>query len=305
MSVYKNPSMLPIVLSALCALLWASTGIFVKLLRDLDVTIMLFGRFALASALVLIVSRFLTIKRDALSGKIRLITALLMVFYYVSATYAFYLAPVAVAALMVATAPLFTLVIRLLKKETICRHEIIGFGMAFIGLVVFLGQSSPPTTADLFNTLTGALLGLLAALLRALYSSVLWSYQQRGHPISTQQSNRDILLLGTLLLIPFVIRAPSAWLIFDPLSAWWSNLLGLLGLAWLATYIPNVLNSMASVAINPTLHNMIGMSTPIAASIMAWVFLGEPQTLLSVAAMLWVLLGISLSMISPTRHNKR
>ncbi len=297
--------MLPIILSALCALLWASTGIFVKLLHELDVAMILLARFALASALVLIVSRFLAIKCDALSGKIRFITALLMVFYYVSATYAFYLAPVAVAALMVATAPLFTLIIRLWKKEAIYRHEIIGFGMAFIGLVVFLGQSSPPTSADLFNTLTGALLGLLAALLRALYSSVLWSYQQRGHPISTQQSNRDILLLGTLLLIPFAIRTPSAWLIFEPLSAWWPNLLGLLGLAWLATYIPNVLNSMASVAINPTLHNMIGMSTPIAASIMAWVFLGEPQTLLGLAAMLWVLLGIGLSMISPTRHNKR
>ncbi|PIE47399.1 MAG: hypothetical protein CSA42_03970, partial [Gammaproteobacteria bacterium] len=236
--------MLPIILSALCALLWASTGIFVKLLHELDVAMILFARFALASALVLIVSRFLTIKRDVLGDRMRLITALLMVFYYVSATYAFYLAPVAVAALMVATAPLFTLIIRLIKKESIYRHEIIGFGMAFIGLVVFLGQSSLPS-ADLFNTLTGASLGLLAALLRALYSSVLWSYQQRGHPISTQQSNRDILLLGTLLLIPFAIRTPSVWLIFDPLSAWWPNLLGLLGLAWLATYIPNILNSMA------------------------------------------------------------
>ncbi|PIE45350.1 MAG: hypothetical protein CSA45_03135 [Gammaproteobacteria bacterium] len=299
--------MLPIILSALCALLWASTGIFVKLLHDLDVTTMLFGRFALASVLALIVSQFVKINRDALNGKMRLITALLMVFYYVSATYAFYLAPVAVAALTVAAAPLFTLIIRLGRKEAIYRHEIIGFGMAFIGLVVFLGQGqgNSPATTDLSNTLTGASLGLLAALLRAVYSSVLWSYQQSGQHISTQQSNRDILLLGTVLLLPFVVSTPSAWLSFDHSSPMWLNLLGLLGLAWLATYIPNILNSMASVAINPTLHNMIGMSTPIAASIMAWVFLGESQTLLSLAAMLWVLLGIGLSMISPARYRKK
>ncbi|ABC27507.1 hypothetical protein HCH_00604 [Hahella chejuensis KCTC 2396] len=79
------------------------------------------------------------------------------------------------------------------------------------------------------------------------------------------------------------------------------NISYLLGLGVIATFVPNMLNNLSSMKLNPTVHNIIGMSTPISASIMAWIFLGEEQDALALIAMLVTVSGIFLSMRTPVK----
>ena len=113
--------------SILCATFWASTGIFIKLLGGLGVNGILFSRFLFPGILALLLVMIMRPSRHPLRGGIRIGLALLMVFYYICATYAFYLAPVAVVTLLVSTAPLFTLIIRRLYGKPVLRHELLGF----------------------------------------------------------------------------------------------------------------------------------------------------------------------------------
>lgn len=292
--------------SLLCATLWASTGIFVKLIGGLGVNQIIVGRFLTALVLSLLFIRGLRRVRKQGSGthtKVnarRLGLASLMTLYYVCATYGFYLAPVSVAALLIALAPLFTLLIRALTKQRIHRNEWLGFALAFIGLLLYFrtgAMSTGSSAADYTGQtlLIGGLLALVAALLRALFSHALWSACRRGETVDIHRINLETLALGSLLLLP-VLLLPALLSGAPPVLELNSRgLLWLLALGAFSTFLPNLLNNLASLKITPTLHNVIGMSTPLSASLMAWALLGETQTVYSIGCMLLALAGICVA----------
>jgi drug/metabolite transporter (DMT)-like permease len=278
--------------SFLCATLWASTGIFVKFIDGLALNQIIFGRFFIGAILAII---FLRDIKSLIKPQFPIFIPSLMTLYYVSATYAFYYAPVAIAALFIAISPLFTLLIRLVRKDRIYLNEFIGFVVSFIGLVLYFKNSNALGNYSQYSIYLGAALATFSAFVRAVYSYYIWHKSAGDKSVDLQAMNMNTLIIGSGLFVPFVITE-STRQIFD-----WNTGLALLGLGVLATFVPNVLNNIASKKINPTTHNIIGMTTPLTASLMAWVWLGEAQTIYSLLCMVVALLGVFISVCRPKK----
>ncbi|WP_317932934.1 DMT family transporter [Halioxenophilus sp. WMMB6] len=278
--------------SILCASFWALTGIFVKLLGELSVPQILWGRFFIALVVsLLLFGRLSSWKKPASPFK-HLGLALLMTSYYFFATFSFSLAPVSLAVLVIATAPLFAFLLQLTQTRTINFNQIIGFAITFGGLALYL-QTQHSSGQLQFNLafLAGAVCALGAAVVRALFSFLIWLKSRRGEIVDASAINLQTMASGALLLLPLLLVQGNN------LPAYQDNLLLILGLGVLATTAPNLLNTLAVTKIDPTTHNIIGMSTPISASLIAWLLLGEAQTVYSCFAIAITVAGILVALL--------
>ncbi|MBB1488573.1 DMT family transporter [Oceanospirillum sediminis] len=280
--------------SFICAALWASTGVFIKLIGTLSINQIIFWRFTLAASGSLFLIQSIRSGRFKLSN---LPLPLLMTVYYIAASYSFYFSPIAVAALLIAISPLFTLMIRGITKDQIHKNEIAGFIVAFIGLAMFLSESGEAQGYTLHSILIGGSMALLAALVRAVYSWMIWHMSQQESVTGLEKINLHTFFIGIVLFAPLVSAQPSTY------DLNFYSVAGLAGLAIVSTLIPNILNNKASETISPSIHNTIGMSTPVFASMMAWIFLGEAQTVVSILYMFIVLAGILITTRRPAVSN--
>lgn len=280
--------------SFLCATLWASTGIFVKFIDGMGVAQIIWGRFLIALVCGLALMKSSLWIRQFLFHRHPPIEHLLsgmMTIYYILATFAFIYCPVAMAALLIALAPLFTFLFRLIVEKTFSVYEISGFLIAFGGLCLyFSGKDYISSGYTLNNIYIGAAFATSAALLRAIFSYILHHKVLNGHSVDSDFINTNTLTLGVVCVGIYLFCSDSSF----ELSL--SDFYYLLGLGIVATFIPNTLNTISSMKLNPTLHNIIGMSTPISASLMGWLFFGEQQDIFSVSAMIITVIGIFLSM---------
>lgn len=280
--------------SFLVATLWASTGIFIKFIDGLSIPSIILGRFFIAFIFSLIFVRGVTLK-PAFSYKshsyTETILSLMMTSYYVFATYSFSYAPVAMAALLISLSPLFTFLFILVLQGEFNENELIGFLVAFIGLIVyFYGKDYIASGYQIWHIILGGFFAVLAAILRAVFSYIVWVKNENNTPIDANYVNRRTLIYGVILLII------PAYQTQNYIHIEWMDIIFLLGLGLVATYIPNTLNTLSSMRVNPTVHNIIGMSTPISASIMSWFWLRESQSVISVGAMIITVAGIFWSM---------
>lgn len=280
--------------SFLCATLWASTGIFVKFIAGMDVVQIIWGRFLIALVCSIALMKSGLWIRQFLFHRHPPIEHLLsgmMTTYYILATFAFIYSPVAMAALLIALAPLFTFLFRLVIEKTFSFYEIFGFLIAFFGLsLYFSGKDYISAGYTLDKLYIGAACATSAALLRAIFSYVLRYRVLNGNSVDSGFINTNTLTLGVLCLGLYLTFSGS------PFELSLSDSYYLLGLGIVATFIPNILNTISSMKLNSTVHNIIGMSTPISASLMGWLFLDEQQDLFSLSAMLITVCGIFLSM---------
>ncbi|ABC27504.1 probable integral membrane protein (DUF6) [Hahella chejuensis KCTC 2396] len=192
--------------SFLCATLWASTGIFVKYIDGLSVPHIIWGRFLIAFlfGLLFVQSRakfqFTPLQQRSYS---EYALALMMTAYYVLATYSFFYAPVAVAALLIALAPLFTFLLRLFIKGEFHRNELLGFIIAFLGLMLyFYGKDYAGEGYSTDAIILGGVCALSAAILRAAFSFIVWESVGKGRSVDAANINNNTLLLGVILLSP-------------------------------------------------------------------------------------------------------
>ena len=104
------------------------------------------------------------------------------------------------AAILVATAPIFTLLLAAaLGIERVYRPQWIGVAIAFVGIVIFVGEkllSGKPAAGDLLN--------LLAAICFAVYGLTTQKLvRKHGAPVTTAWS----VLIGLVAVTPFTFRA--------------------------------------------------------------------------------------------------
>lgn len=257
-----------------------------KFIAALSVNQIIFGRFFIGAVLALLLYKNI---KKSLHSPIPIFLPGLMTLYYVCATYSFFSAPVAVVALLIATSPLFTLLVRYLNKEKLHANELMGFVIAFIGLLLYFNDGQALGHYSTYSIVVGSILAILAALIRAVYSFYIWQRTQQQKAVDLSLMNLSTLIIGCMFFLPFLGIDPL------PQTFDWHSAIALLGLGGLATFLPNFLNNVASKNINPTLHNIIGMTTPLTAAIMAWIWLDEAQTVLSLSAMLIVLFGVYIS----------
>jgi drug/metabolite transporter (DMT)-like permease len=281
------------VIAAVC---WALTGIFVKEMAGVPLGTLVWQRFVLSLLVLTLLG--LRAKGDTPEAdtstphQLRADAGLAscMTAYYICATAGFVLGPVALTSLIIALAPAVTLVWQLVATKRVVPRELIGFGVAVLGVVLYLAPLLSGTgrfgrTAIVVSA--GA--AMLATISRAVYTILLWHRTRRGIPIHAGRINRTTFLIGALALMPvFVAQAGR-------LSWSWADLLWLGALVVIATIVPNLLNTWASSRLAPTTNAIVGMLTPPVTGVLGWSLLDEPLTAIQCAGMALTLLGVAIS----------
>ncbi|MCW8126308.1 DMT family transporter [Microbulbifer halophilus] len=291
-----------ILLSILCAFLWATTGIFVKAVQEMTVWMIVWGRFLVAFSFSLIpfAGRSTSLLPQSRIGWPDFFLSGLMTAYYLFATLSFLHAPVALAALLIAFTPLITMVWRVAGGESIVPGEVVGFLVAFFGVGIYLfagNQASLNYSAK--DLLLGGGFALAAATVRASFSYAIWKKAQSGGRPNLAGINQMTFMTGIVLLLFFAFRDISS----QRVDLFNCVVLVLLGI--IATALPNYLNGAVSEKLPPMIHSVIGMSTPLLAGILAFSILGEPLGLWSLLGMLMAVIGICISIYSGAAAPRR
>ncbi|MFT4021198.1 MAG: DMT family transporter [Acinetobacter sp.] len=288
--------------SLYCAVFWATTGIFVKSIDGIAISVILLLRCLIAALFLFITYRLLKRKQLEQSPLPRFLTygmVAVMLFYYITATYAFIFAPVALATLLMSLSPCMAILYRITTKEKIYHYEIIGFMLAFLGVFLYVYPSFHASRTALFQLLFGCFLAFSAAVFKAVNSIMIWKNKEI---LTTQHFDKihlQTFLLGIVVMFILSLGDFNAMVISE------QNVVLLLGLGILSTAIPSVLNSVASIKITPVIHNIIGMSTPVFASLFAYAFLGESLTTWSIFSLLLSLLGVLMIIVFSALFAKR
>lgn len=187
------------------------------------------------------------------------------------------------SALISACGPLFTLlIVRVAGLQRFSRVQVIGVGLAFAGVLVFLSEKLGMARSQS----VGDLLLLVATVLFSVYSVL-------SAPVIERVGALQVMAYTTLLgAVPIVLMNIEA------VSAPWSNLPPLLwaGLMW-----SMVLSSFAGLLVWGWLTSVLGVARcapllyllPLVAGVTAWAALGETFSTLKVVGAVVALLGVA------------
>ena len=271
------------------------TGIFVRVLPPVSPLAVTAGR--LLGALVVALPIFATSKakrsslKQALKEPVGYVLASLLVGYYLLATAAFQLAPVAEVALLLSTPPLFVLALRRIRGDAPTALELLGGGLAVAGIAMVLGPRL--TFAEHYgNTrVVGDVLAMCAAMLTALY---VYLYRHVANNLSAPEPTSVTLMtfaLGSVVLIAIGCLVPTN-VSLATFSG--TNLLIFVGLAILCTAIPSFAFAFASEPLPSVVTATISLLIPLFAGAFAFVILGENVPLTAIPGTVLVVAGIVL-----------
>jgi drug/metabolite transporter (DMT)-like permease len=281
--------------AGLTSLMWGLTGIFVRLLPSLPPLTVTAGRLLVALVIVLpifgMVRRSRQDFRSALERPIAYILAMLLAGYYLLATAAFQMAPVAEVALLLSTPPLFILSFRRIRGDIPNRTEIGGalLAVAGIGLILVPGMSFAESSS--IHHLTGNILAVCAAGLTALYAYTYRILHERGVAPETIGVSLLTFSLGSIILVLMASLAPTPSGL-DTLNG--HALLVFLGLGVLSTAIPSIGFALASKRLPPVVTAMISLFIPLFAGLFAFLILGEKLSSMFIPGSILVLGGIAM-----------
>ena len=233
--------------AGLTAVLWGITGIFVRLLPPVSPVSITAGRLVGALIVALPIYAFSNARRsalkEALKNPVGYVLASLLTGYYLLATAAFQLAPVAEVALLLSTPPLFVLVLRRIRGDVPAALELLGAGLAVAGIALILGPRLTLAERVGSHRLIGDVLAICAAILTALYIHL---YRQVATNLKALEPTSVTFMtfaLGSVALIAVgsVVRTTIS---LRPLGG--ANLLIFLGLAIFCTAIPSFAFAFAS-----------------------------------------------------------
>lgn len=281
--------------AALTSITWGLTGIFVRLLPGLSPLAITAGRLLIGLATVL---PLLLVLRDTrrklipvLAQPLAYVLALLLAGYYLLATAAFQMAPVAEAALLLNTPPLFVLAFRWVRGTAPARAEVGGALLALAGMSLILGPNISLTgeTSDL--ALLGHLCAICAAALTALYASIYRALSDRNRAPDAAGVAALTFAIGSAILILVLSQSatPSGLFSLDCARLW-----VLLGLGVISTAIPTVCFALVSRRLPPMVTATISLFIPLFAGFFAFLILGETISLLFVAGCVLVLGGATM-----------
>ncbi len=165
------------------------------------------------------------------------------------------------------------------------RHHIVALILTYIGLILVYGQDLQ-FAADHIATTKGTLLILASALSFSLY--ILFSKNAIGNMGSLLFTSIAMGSAALATMLHYSIRYGVSLPEMD--STRW---LGSIVLAIFATVLPSFLVSEAIKRIGPAKTSVSGTIGPVATTLMAIIFLGEPFGWLTAAGMVLVMLGVS------------
>jgi drug/metabolite transporter (DMT)-like permease len=284
-----------LLVAAVTSLTWGLTGIFVRLLPSISPLTVTAGRFviALAAALpLLVLYRDTRLGFKTILGRpVAYVLALLLVGYYLLATAAFQMAPVAEVALLLSTPPLFVLVIRGIRGERSTRMEIGGAVLAAGGIALILVPQMSFAGDRSVPHFYGNLIAMCAAALTAIYAYLYRILAERGRAPETGGIALLTFAIGSAILVGAVSLTPAP-----------SGLAGLdsgalrvfLGLGLLSTAVPTLGFALASRRLPAMITATISLFIPLFAGVFAYLILGEGLSQLFLAGCALVLLGVAM-----------
>ncbi|MFI3286497.1 MAG: DMT family transporter [Rikenellaceae bacterium] len=278
------------ILAVIVVAIWGYTFVTTKtlILNGLTPSQIMFYRFAIAYLCMLFIAprpffarsikdELLTLFAGVMGGSL----------YFVTENTALELSLTSNVAIIIATAPIFTLLAShfLLKDERLSRRMIINSLIAFTGviLVVYNGQIILQ-----LNPL-GDLLALIASITWALYTIAIRKLDERGY--TTKFVTRKIFFYGVLTMLPMFLFTPitpcPASKLLDP-----SIYLPLLFLAVAASFFcffawGYIVEKMGAAASAPYIYLV-----PVVSLISATIFLKEPITPLALTGMGMILFAV-------------
>jgi len=287
--------------ASLTAVMWGLTGIFVRLLPGVPPLAVTTGRLSGSLVVALPIFAISDARRSSLKLAVKkpstYTLASLLAGYYLIATAAFQLAPVAEVALLLSTPPLFVLALRRIRGDVPKVPEVLGAGLAATGIVLILAPRLALTERSVHARLIGDTLAVCAALLTACYA---YLYRQMAkndaapEPLSVTFMT---FVLGSAALIALVALIPVA-IPSDALHG--SNLLLLVALSVLCTAIPSFAFAFASKHLPPVVTATVSLLIPLFAGGFAYLILGEKVPLTAIPGSAFVLAGILIIL----RQNK-
>lgn len=269
-----------ILLLLIAAVLWSTSGIFLKLLNWQPIAI-LAGR-SLFSGLVFLVYLRRIPRRFTRWQWVAAISSVLTQFLYITAIQ---MTTAANAIFLQYTAPIYILLLGYwFLREKPSRADWVAMLVIFSGLGLFFGDSLSPGgfTGNLLAIISGVTMALMTVAMRA---------QKDGSPA---ESFLLANLLGVLLGGYFVFRQPwtvTNWAVVAYLGIFQ------IGLAFL-------LYSMAIKVILALEATLIGTLEPILNPVWVFFFLGETPGPMALIGGLVVLLGVVISSVTSARAEK-
>ncbi|MEZ5591460.1 MAG: DMT family transporter [Gammaproteobacteria bacterium] len=284
-----------LLVAGLTSLLWGLTGIFVRWLPSLPPLTITAGRLLVSLLVVLPVLGLFQSSRQAfksvLKRPVAYVLALLLASYYLLATTAFQMAPVAEVALLLSTPPLFILSFRRIRGNIPNRSEIGGALLAVVGIGLILAPGMSFAGHSPTHHLTGNLLAVCAAGLTALYAYTYRILHERDVAPETTGVSLLTFTSGSLILVLMVGFAPTPAGL-ETLHG--HALLVLLGLGVLCTAIPSIGFALASKRLPAVVTATISLFIPLFAGLFAFLLLGEKLSALFIPGSILVLGGIAL-----------
>jgi drug/metabolite transporter (DMT)-like permease len=267
--------------ASLTAALWGLTGIFVRLLPPIAPVAVTAGRLMVALVVALPLLAFWDAgrqgMRNALGHPLAYLLALLLAGYYLLATAAFQMAPVAEVALLLSTPPLFVLTYRRLRGDRPAGNELAGALLAVAGMGVILAPRL--SLADAVDAadharLLGDSLAIGAAALTAGYAWLFRRLAARAIAPSALGVTFLTLLLGSVVLAgPAIVSGGLAGMTADA-----SQISLMLGLGVLCTAIPSLGFAFASRRLPPVATASISLFIPLFAALFAHFLLDEAMS---------------------------
>jgi len=263
------------------AFIWGTYGLFVRAL-DYSPEYILFHRFLFGFfGLLIFVSikdGLASIKPALVHWKWMLIPALLTGLSWLAYTYSLNLTTVANAAFLIYTAPVFTVLFApFMLKEKLELRSIVALIVSLLGTASIMGYTS-------FFSPGASLLGDIIALLGGITYGFLSLFIKRA-PREILGLPSNIMLSGciTLALLPFVIVSPEQFS--------WNGILILLALGLFQQSLGATLFHLGLQKVKAQHAGILTYIEPLAATLMAAIFLYEGLTWGSIIGGVLIMVG--------------
>lgn len=265
-------------LTAFAPLIWGSSYIVTtQFLANLDpLTISLLRALPAGLLLLCLVRQFPT---GNWIPKMLLLGALNFSIFWSLLFFAAYRLPGGVAAIVGAVQPLIVIfAARVLLGSPIRALSLIAFAAGCLGITLLI--ISPESKLDAL----GIIAGLLGSASMALGTVLSRKWQP---PVSALTFTAWQLTAGGLLLLPFVVWAPTQWSTITH-----TNVLGLGYLGLIGAGLTYVIWLRGIRKLQPSAVSILGFLSPISASLLGWLVLNETLTPVQGLGMVIVLISV-------------
>jgi drug/metabolite transporter (DMT)-like permease len=281
--------------AATTSLTWGLTGVFVRLLPAIPPLTIAAGRLVIALAAVLPVLALSPDTRHGLGNALRypcsFVLALLLAGYYLLATTAFQMAPVAEVALLLSTPPLFVLVIRTVRGEPSSPGEIRGAVLAVSGIALILAPKMSFSAEQSGLHFWGNVIAICASASTAIYAHTYRVLAEQKRAPQTSGVSVLTFAMGGAILTLAAGLAPTSSGLAELKSG---DLPVFLALGVLSTAVPTLGFAMAAKRLPAIITATISLFIPLFSGFFAYLILGERLSALFVAGCALVLWGVSM-----------